>query len=789
VKILLLSVLVVAMIGVMVPSVDAKEFYPSINYRIENIPTFCATDPPSENMHLSSNWIDSVETAVTYWESELKEASEHPEVWEMKFERIQEPELKITEEYKFSDDVNEINYKWPERCDIALEYYDKSPWVGNLGYFNPQEDYIAIHDEWFTCGLGYTGTCENYDVEKTIYDTIVHEIGHALGLGHFTYDDRDKNKKVEEGKITFPSIMYPFSTDFLPDTVITSTDISKMQEVYGSYGFYAFSEEKPTDLFGNEKIIEGIPKPPGMYFQFTEVSDPKIHEITDNRNTKLITISGQLDPYYIKPGQRVVLQMLTPDGDNETFIVTTRGGTFQLTLQIDNTYPRGIYSVQPSYLNHGFTEYEIQFEIVPKHEEIIIEKEVVTQDNEVELFLDYDIVIPDKITLFTNTDTVVTGHLTPNVDSPRSPVGQELYLKIQQWFSGGASYTNLRTTTINDDLTFTFDVNVKDLDNIINSEFYKYSTDNKINVGIDKTGWTEYDTIGSYLYLKESSFGEDVNVEYDESKWVKNKVGDMVPNGLGNTVKIYDDKICVENHCSDNFLKLTLEGNIGMNTKESISLKVKYCEIPLVYDERTQDYICWNGVGESVVIEGVEIGNTGTGAKWITIAEKIPTKNLGDGNFSGDITIRKSYLANSYHVFGVVNGVEIGRVGLNLMEVVKGENDETSKFEVKWFEGNKSEPTSGMEKSQVIPTWIKNNAGWWAEGQIDDNSFVQGIQFMIKENIISIPNLPESSSETAESVPGWVKNNAGWWAEGQIDDNSFVQGIEYLVKVGIIQVN
>jgi len=38
-------------------------------------------------------------------------------------------------------------------------------------------------------------------------------------------------------------------------------------------------------------------------------------------------------------------------------------------------------------------------------------------------------------------------------------------------------------------------------------------------------------------------------------------------------------------------------------------------------------------------------------------------------------------------------------------------------------------------------------------------------------------------------VPTWIKNNAGWWAEGQIDDNSFVKGIEYLVKVGIIQVS
>ncbi len=40
--------------------------------------------------------------------------------------------------------------------------------------------------------------------------------------------------------------------------------------------------------------------------------------------------------------------------------------------------------------------------------------------------------------------------------------------------------------------------------------------------------------------------------------------------------------------------------------------------------------------------------------------------------------------------------------------------------------------------TQNIPEWIKNNAGWWAEGAIDDTSFVQGIQFLIKEGIMTI---------------------------------------------------
>ena len=29
----------------------------------------------------------------------------------------------------------------------------------------------------------------------------------------------------------------------------------------------------------------------------------------------------------------------------------------------------------------------------------------------------------------------------------------------------------------------------------------------------------------------------------------------------------------------------------------------------------------------------------------------------------------------------------------------------------------------------------------------------------------------------AAEVPDWIKNNAGWWADGTIDDSSFVSGI------------
>ena len=38
----------------------------------------------------------------------------------------------------------------------------------------------------------------------------------------------------------------------------------------------------------------------------------------------------------------------------------------------------------------------------------------------------------------------------------------------------------------------------------------------------------------------------------------------------------------------------------------------------------------------------------------------------------------------------------------------------------------------------IVPEWIKNNAGWWAEGAIDDQAFVQGIQFLITNGILQV---------------------------------------------------
>jgi len=134
---------------------------------------------------------------------------------------------------------------------------------------------------------------------------------------------------------------------------------------------------------------------------------------------------------------------------------------------------------------------------------------------------------------------------------------------------------------------------------------------------------------------------------------------------------------------------------------------------------------------------------------------------------------------------------------------------------------------------EKVPTWVKNNAKWWSEGNIDDDTFVSGIQFLMKEKIVDIPDLPEQASEKARPnfvddskdpqsyvdrynneasykewfdenysdytieeavgvptpIPGWIKNTASWWSEGLISEDEFLKGIEFLVEKRILNIS
>ena len=93
-----------------------------------------------------------------------------------------------------------------------------------------------------------------------------------------------------------------------------------------------------------------------------------------------------------------------------------------------------------------------------------------------------------------------------------------------------------------------------------------------------------------------------------------------------------------------------------------------------------------------------------------------------------------------------------------------------------------------VDVQNPLPSWIKNNAGWWADGTIDDDSFITGLTYLIDNNILSVSSQGASFDSLENKIPSWIKNNAGWWADGTLSDNDFLVCVEWLVSNEIIYI-
>jgi len=126
------------------------------------------------------------------------------------------------------------------------------------------------------------------------------------------------------------------------------------------------------------------------------------------------------------------------------------------------------------------------------------------------------------------------------------------------------------------------------------------------------------------------------------------------------------------------------------------------------------------------------------------------------GNFKGVLTLNHDSIPGTYNIF-----VE--------------------------YLGSLQDNTSFSIVRHIVPDWIKNNASWWSTDAITDDEFIGGIEHLIKEKIIIIPE-SQSSIKSEKIVPQWIKNTANWWSEDLITDDEFVSALEFLVKAGIIRV-
>jgi len=83
----------------------------------------------------------------------------------------------------------------------------------------------------------------------------------------------------------------------------------------------------------------------------------------------------------------------------------------------------------------------------------------------------------------------------------------------------------------------------------------------------------------------------------------------------------------------------------------------------------------------------------------------------------------------------------------------------------------------------VIPFWIRDVAGLWAENVIDDSGFFRSL---VDNGVVTVDQA--LSDETDVTVPSWYKANAELWKNGYITDGEFANALQYLVKMGAVRI-
>ena len=58
--------------------------------------------------------------------------------------------------------------------------------------------------------------------------------------------------------------------------------------------------------------------------------------------------------------------------------------------------------------------------------------------------------------------------------------------------------------------------------------------------------------------------------------------------------------------------------------------------------------------------------------------------------------------------------------------------------------------TQSVHAEGLVPDWIKMNAQWWVEGSVDDETFLNGIEFLVENDIINVSS--ESKSINVDTI-------------------------------------
>jgi len=86
----------------------------------------------------------------------------------------------------------------------------------------------------------------------------------------------------------------------------------------------------------------------------------------------------------------------------------------------------------------------------------------------------------------------------------------------------------------------------------------------------------------------------------------------------------------------------------------------------------------------------------------------------------------------------------------------------------------------------IIEEKSKNAMRGWVEGERTNSDFTDTLRYLRENFVFSYYINPQNEMKNQENIPMWLKNNVSWWLEKKISTGELVNGINFLMKKEIL---